>query len=141
MRKPIFLRRCAGQSRSVSVGQYVAPFLSPDDVLKVRYQDQELYITQVQGNPRLTMSACPPCTSPRDATSRVENQHRADVCVIGADIADKFFPHIQALDKQILVNDKPFTVIGVDFKSSIAFSWTNDGGNQNRASLCSRMNR
>jgi len=54
--------------------------------------------------------------------------------VIGADIRpDKFFPHIQALDQQILVNDKPFTVIGV-IQKPIAFSWTTTtGAIQNRA--------
>jgi len=65
--------------------------------------------------------------------NETENLHRADVCVIGADIADKFFPHVEALGKEILVNDKPFTVIGVLAKLDNFFMTENDGGNQNRA--------
>lgn len=113
--------------------RYVAPFLGPDDVIKVRYQDQELYVTQVQG----TLPEYERMSSVHIAEGRFftdsENQHRSDICVIGADIADKFFPHLAALDKQILINDKPLTIIGVIEKQESFFAGDNDGGNQNRA--------
>ncbi|MEK6301404.1 MAG: ABC transporter permease [Acidobacteriota bacterium] len=113
--------------------KYVAPFLGPDDVIKVRYQDQELYVTQVQG----TLPEYERMSSVHIAEGRFftdsENLHRSDICVVGADIADKFFPHLAALDKQILVNDKPLTVIGVVEKQESFFAGENDGGNQNKA--------
>jgi putative ABC transport system permease protein len=132
MRKPISYEDAIAISEQCPSVKYVAPFLSPDDILKVRYQDQELYVTQVQG----TTTDYERMSSVHIAEGRfftdVENQHRADICVIGADIADKFFPHIRALDKQILVNDKPFTVIGVIQKADNIFG-EDDGANQNRA--------
>src|ERR1041385_6550516 len=113
MRKPISYEDAMAIKTQCPSIKYVAPFLGPDNVNKVRYQDQELYVTQVQG----TTTEYERMASVHIAEGRFftdsENEHRADVCVIGADIADKFFPHIQALDKQILVDEKPFTVIGV----------------------------
>ena len=133
MRKPISYDDAMAIREHCPSVKFVAPFLSPDQPLKVRHQDQELYVTQVQG----TITDYERMSSVNIAEGRFftesENQHRADVCVIGADIADKFFPNVRALDKQILVNDKPFTVIGVIQKLDSFFMGDNDGGNQNRA--------
>jgi putative ABC transport system permease protein len=133
MRKPISYEDAMAIKAQCPSVKYVAPFLSPDDVMKVRYQDQELYVTQVQG----TLPEYERMSSVQIAEGRFftdsENQHRSEVCVIGADIADKFFPRLAALDKQILVNDKPLTVIGVVQKQDSFFVGENDGGNQNRA--------
>ncbi len=133
MRKPITYEDAVAIQEQCPSVKYVAPFLSPDDVSKVRYQEQELYVTQVQGTlPIYERMASVDVAEGRFFTE-IENQHRSEVCVIGADIADKFFPHIQALDKEILVNDKPFRVIGVLQKQDSFFMGENDGGNQNRA--------
>jgi putative ABC transport system permease protein len=133
MRKPISYEDAMAIKAQCPTVKYVAPFLSPDDAIKIRYQDQELYISQVQG----TLPEYERMSSVHIAEGRfftdVENQHRSDICVIGADIADKFFPRLAALDKQILVNDKPLTVIGVTQKQDNFFVGENDGGNQNRA--------
>ena len=133
MRKPISYEDAMAIKAQCPSVKYVAPFLSPDDIMKVRYQDQELYVTQVQG----TLPEYERMSSVQIAEGRFftdsENQHRSEVCVIGADIADKFFPRLAALDKQILVNDKPLTVIGVVQKQDSFFVGENDGGNQNRA--------
>jgi len=133
MRKPITYEDSVAIREQCPSVKYVAPFLSPDDVAKVRYQNEELYVTQVQGTlPEYQRMASVHVAEGRFFTES-ENQHRSDVCVIGADIADKFFPHVQALGKEILVNDKPFAVIGVLEKQESFFSGENDGGNQNRA--------
>ena len=133
MRKPISYEDAMAIKAQCPSVKYVAPFLSPDDPIKVRYQDQELYVTQVQG----TLPEYERMSSVHIAEGRFftdsENQHRSDICVIGADIADKFFPRLAALEKQILVNDKPITVIGVVQKQESFFGGENDGGNQNRA--------
>jgi ABC-type antimicrobial peptide transport system permease subunit len=133
MRKPITYEDAVAIKENCPSVKYVAPFLSPDDVATVRYQNEELYITQVQGTlPEYDRMASVQVSEGR-FFSESENQHRADVCVIGADIADKFFPHVAALGKEILVNEKPFTVIGVLEKQESFFMSENDGGNQNRA--------
>jgi putative ABC transport system permease protein len=134
MRKPISYEDAVAIREQCPSVNYVAPFLSPEnEVIKVRYQEQELYITQVQG----TTTDYERMNSVRLGEGRffneAENQHRADVCVIGADIVDKFFPHVNALGKQILVNEKPITVIGVLEKQESFFIGEGDGGNQNKA--------
>ncbi len=45
-----------------------------------------------------------------------ENLHRADVVVIGYDLADTFFGDTDPLGKVILVDNIPYTVIGVEEK-------------------------
>jgi putative ABC transport system permease protein len=133
MRKPITYEDAVAIKELCPSVKYVAPFLSPDDVLKVRYQDQELYVTQVQGTTTEYERMATMKVTDGRFFNEAENQHRSDVCVIGADIADKFFPHIQPLGKQLLVNEKPITIIGVLEKQDSFFMSDNDGGNQNRA--------
>jgi putative ABC transport system permease protein len=133
MRKPITYEDAVAIKEQCPSIKYVAPFLSPDDVAKVRYQNEELYVTQVQGTlPEYERMAAVHVSEGR-FFNETENLHRSDICVIGADIADKFFPHLRALDREILVNEKPFTVIGVLEKQESVFMGENDGGNQNRA--------
>jgi ABC-type antimicrobial peptide transport system permease subunit len=48
--------------------------------------------------------------------SQAEDEHRADVTVIGADLAESFFPHEDPIGKIILVDQVPYTVIGVEEK-------------------------
>jgi putative ABC transport system permease protein len=133
MRKPITYEDSVAIKEQCPSIKYVAPFLGPDDVAKVRYQNEELYVTQVQGTlPEYERMAAVHVSEGR-FFNETENQHRSDICVIGADIADKFFPHLRALDKEILVNEKPFTVIGVLEKQERVFGGENDGSNQNRA--------
>jgi putative ABC transport system permease protein len=45
--------------------------------------------------------------------TEVEDEHRADVVVIGSDLNDTFFKNEDALGKTILVDKIPYTVIGV----------------------------
>jgi putative ABC transport system permease protein len=113
--------------------EYVVPFLSSDFPPKVRYQDQELYVSQVQGTlPEYDRMASVHIAEGRFFTE-AENQRRAEICVIGADIADKLFIGSKPLGKQILVDEKPLTVIGVLEKQDSFFTGDGDGGNQNRA--------
>ena len=43
----------------------------------------------------------------------VESRGARNVCVLGYDVADALFPNEQALDKTVLIDDKPFRVVGV----------------------------
>jgi len=48
--------------------------------------------------------------------SQAEDEHRADVVIIGADLADTFFANGDPLGKTILVDAVPYEVIGVEEK-------------------------
>jgi putative ABC transport system permease protein len=50
-----------------------------------------------------------------------ENEHRLDVVVIGPNVRDALFPVGDPIGKQILLNDHPFTVVGVLAKSKGGF--------------------
>jgi putative ABC transport system permease protein len=133
MRKPITYDDALAIKQSCPSVKHVTPLISPDEVMKVRFQHEELYVTQVQAVlPEYERMATIPIAEGRFFTE-LENQRREEECVIGADIADKFFPHVDALGKQILLNDKPFTVIGVYQKQDNFMMSENDGANQNRA--------
>ena len=132
MRKPLSYEDAIAIREQCPSVEYVVPFLSSDFPPKVRHQDQELYISQVQG----TLPEYDRMASVRLAEGRffteTENQHRSDVCVIGADIANKLFIGGKPLGKQIQVDEKPLTIIGVLEKQD-SFFGGDDGGNQNRA--------
>ncbi|UCD16759.1 MAG: ABC transporter permease [Candidatus Zixiibacteriota bacterium] len=53
--------------------------------------------------------------------SKIDNQTRASVCVIGDDIRTAIFPEDDPIDKQIRVNNYRFTVIGVFEKKKSMF--------------------
>jgi putative ABC transport system permease protein len=42
-----------------------------------------------------------------------DEKYRAFVCVLGADIVDALFPGIDPIDKEIVINNDKFTVVGV----------------------------
>src|SRR5215813_1766612 len=133
MRKPITFQDGEAIKELCPSVQYLAQNIGPPDISNVRYQDQELYVTSIQGTtPSYERMASVEMAQGRFFTD-FENQHKAEVCVIGADIADKLFPHIEVLGKEILVNTKPYTIIGVLRKQDNFFMGENDGGNQNRA--------
>jgi putative ABC transport system permease protein len=58
--------------------------------------------------------------------SEIDEDHRAPVIVLGADVASELFPNGGALDKEINIDGQLFTVIGVAEKRKSAF-----GGGKN----------
>jgi putative ABC transport system permease protein len=46
-----------------------------------------------------------------------EDNHGLNIVVLGPDIAEALFPHSDPLGKRILINNRPFTVIGISEKS------------------------
>jgi putative ABC transport system permease protein len=133
MRKPITFQDGEAINELCPSVQYVAENIGPPDISKVRYQDQELYVTSVTGTtPSYERMASVEMAQGRFFTD-FENQHREDVCVIGADIASKFFPHVEVLGKEISINSKPYTIIGVLRKQDNFFMGENSGDNQNKA--------
>ncbi|HKV42680.1 MAG TPA: ABC transporter permease, partial [Blastocatellia bacterium] len=101
--------------------------------IKVRYQDQELYVTQVNGTVPTYERMASVQVSEGRFFNEYENQHRDNVCVIGGDIADKFFANVAAVGKDILVDGKPFTIIGVMQKQENLLFGDDGGGSPNKA--------
>jgi len=133
MRKPISFQDGEAIKEMCPSVQYVAENIQPNEISSVRYRDQDLYVTSITGTtPSFERMASVEIAQGRFYTD-FENQHRAEVCVIGADIAEKFFPHVEVLGKELLVNSKPYAIIGVLRKQENFFVGENDGDNQNKA--------
>lgn len=133
MRKPItYDDGLAIKDQCPSI-QYVAIIMGPPNPSQVRYQQQELYTTSVNGATTDYERMASVQIAEGRFYTEAENQHRADVCVIGADIADKFFPHLGAVGKEIIVDSRPYTVIGVFQKQENFFAGDGDGSSTNNS--------
>jgi putative ABC transport system permease protein len=63
--------------------------------------------------------------------TKQENDSRDEVCVIGASVADQFFPSISPLDKFITIGGREFRVIGVLEKREQLFGGGEGSNDQN----------
>ncbi|MGH9799971.1 MAG: ABC transporter permease, partial [Blastocatellia bacterium] len=117
------------------------PFMSPVDFMqgpmaervKIRFQDIEMVNATVQGTlPAYFRMGNTEVTEGRFFTDG-ENMTRADVCVIGRDVANTLFPTVAALDKEIMINGRNYRVIGVLKKREMFISPSDDPGNENKA--------
>jgi putative ABC transport system permease protein len=52
--------------------------------------------------------------------------HDAQVCFIGMDLVDKFFPNVDPLGKEILISGRPFRVVGVAKRVGSTFGISQD---------------
>ncbi len=55
-----------------------------------------------------------------------DDQHRAMTAVIGADVAERLFPGMDPLDKTILVESRPFQVVGLAKRIGTVFGQSQD---------------
>ncbi|MDX2040558.1 MAG: ABC transporter permease [Acidobacteriota bacterium] len=119
----------------------VTPFMSPVDFLqgpmaervKIRFRDTEMYNATVQGTlPAYFRMGNTEVTEGRFFTDG-ENLARADVCVIGRDVANTLFPTVAALEKEIMINGRNYRVIGVMKKRETFITPADDPGNENKA--------
>jgi ABC-type antimicrobial peptide transport system permease subunit len=62
-----------------------------------------------------------------------ENSNRADVCVIGRDVANTMFPNVNALDKELTINGRNYRVIGVLRQRDSFLQPADDPGNENKS--------
>ncbi|MBK9315885.1 MAG: ABC transporter permease [Acidobacteria bacterium] len=63
--------------------------------------------------------------------SKGENDSRDEVCVIGASVADQYFPFLNPLDKAITIGGREFRVIGVLEKREQLFGGGEGSNDQN----------
>ncbi len=91
-----------------------------------RYQDQSVFDVDIVGaTPNMIDIGEEKVASGRYITDP-DYQHESMVCFIGQDLVDAFFPSVDPLDKEILVNGIPFRVVGVAEKIGTTFGASQD---------------
>ena len=91
-----------------------------------RYQNHSVYYLDIAGvTPNMIDIGQVKVASGRFVTES-DYQHESLVCFIGQDLVDAFFPNIEALDKEIMVNGIPFRVVGVAEKIGSTFGESQD---------------
>jgi len=60
------------------------------------------------------------------AFTDMENARHTPVCIIGADLKETFFPHADPVGRQVKIDGRPFTVVGVARKQGSAFGQSLD---------------
>jgi ABC-type antimicrobial peptide transport system permease subunit len=134
MRKPLELEDADAILEACPAVQNVAVSLFPNnETYRVRYKDQEVVgidfrgtfpsFVEVYGNATIRQGRF---------FTESENEHRQRIAVIGADIADTFFPTVDPVGKEVLVNGTPYEVIGVFEKPKGGFG---DSGEDRRVVL------
>src|SRR5262245_34506686 len=141
MRKPISYEDAMAIGEECPSVLEVSAFMSPVDYMqgpmaervKIRYQNTEMVNATVQGvMPAFFRMGTSEVTEGRFFFDG-ENATRADVCVIGVDVANTLFPNLNALDREITINGRNYRVIGVLKKRELFLSPSDDPGNENRA--------
>jgi putative ABC transport system permease protein len=140
MRKPIsFEDALAIGAECPSVVEATA-FMTPVDFMqgpmaervKIRYRDTEMINATVQGvMPSFFRMGTSEVSEGRFFYDG-ENASRADVCVIGVDVANTLFPTLNALDREISINGRSYRVIGVLKKRELFLTPSEDPGNENK---------
>ncbi|HKX33268.1 MAG TPA: ABC transporter permease [Blastocatellia bacterium] len=141
MRKPISAEDAIAIGNECPAVVNVTAFMSPVDFLqgpmaeriKIRYQNTEMVNATVQGTfPSYFRMGVTDVTEGRFFTES-ENFSRADVCVIGRDVANTLFPDLVALEKEIIINGRTYRVIGVLKQRDSFITPAEDPGNENKA--------
>jgi putative ABC transport system permease protein len=96
------------------------------DSNSARYQGHTLYNEEIDGvTPSMIDIGSQKVESGRYVTES-DYQHEAMVCFIGHDLVDEFFPSVEPLGKEILINGLPFQVVGVAEKIGSTFGQSQD---------------
>ena len=91
-----------------------------------RYQNHSVYFVDIAGvTPNMIDIGGQKVASGRFITEP-DYQHESMVCFIGQDLVDAFFPSVDPLEKEILVNGIPFRVVGVAEKIGSTFGESQD---------------
>jgi putative ABC transport system permease protein len=141
MRKPLSYADALAIDAECPSITYVAPFMSPVDFIAgpftervhVRYREIEMTNASVQG----TLSdyfrmGVTEIEEGRYFTDE-ENERRADVVVIGRDVANTLFSNLVALDREVMINGRGYRVIGVMGERDTFLVGAEDPNNENKA--------
>jgi putative ABC transport system permease protein len=96
------------------------------DTSSARYQNHSVYDLDIAGvTPNMIDIGQQKVLSGRYITEP-DYQHESMVCFIGQDLVNSFFPNVDPLNKEILVNGIPFRVVGVAEKIGSTFGESQD---------------
>jgi len=98
----------------------------------VRYQDTEMSNATVQGILPSYFEMGVVDLAEGRFLSEWDNETRADVVVIGVDVANTLFPNLTVLDKEMIINGRNYRVVGVMSKRENFLVTSDDPGNQNK---------
>ncbi len=141
MRKPLSYEDTLAIETECPSVVYATAFMSPVDFfggpftqrINVRYRDIEMTNSAVQGaSPSYFKMGVTNIAEGRYFTDE-ENARHANVLVIGRDVANTLFPFINALDKQVTINGRSYTVVGVLAERDVFLVGAEDPNNENKA--------
>ena len=130
MRKPISYEDFLAVKEGCAACASATVSIFPDDIPRVRYKNEEIFGLDFRGATEefFSVYANAVVVKGRPFTAS-ENVHRSEVAVIGEDVAKGLFAETDPLDKEIIVDNHSFRVIGVMERPKGGFG---PGGNEDR---------
>ena len=141
MRKPLSYEDMLAIAAECPSVTYAAAFMSPvnffggpfTERVSVRYRDIEMTNAAVQGASPSYFKMGVTNLGEGRYFSDEENARHANVLVIGHDVANTLFPFSNALDQQVTINGRSYTVVGVLAEREIFLTGAEDPNNENKA--------
>ncbi|HZB46445.1 MAG TPA: ABC transporter permease, partial [Pyrinomonadaceae bacterium] len=141
MRKPLSYEDALAIKTECPSITHVAPFISPVDFLggtfaervNVRRRDIEMTNATVQGTLPDYFRMGVATVSEGRFFGDEENTRRADVAVIGRDVANTLFPFTGAVEQEITINGRDYRVVGVLAERETFLVGAEDPNNENKA--------
>ena len=141
MRKPLSYKDALALQAECPSLTYVAPFMSPVDFIggpfteriNVRHREIEMTNATVQGTLTAYFRMGVTTLAEGRYFTNEENALRADVAVIGRDVANTLFPFTGALDREIMINGRNYRVVGVLVERETFLVGAEDPNNENKA--------
>ena len=141
MRKPISYEDLLAMQAECPSISYAAAFMSPVDFfggpfterINVRHRDIEMTNAAVQGaSPSYFKMGVTNIAEGRYFNDDEDARH-AKVLVIGRDVANTLFPFTNAVDQQVTINGRSYTVVGVLAERDVFLIGAEDPNNENKA--------
>lgn len=104
-----------------NVGMAEAVGVEMHSYMKVKSGNQSLYSVEIDGYSGNAMQILDVDVSDGIFFTELDDNHRRQVAVIGPTLKDKFFPNVNPLGKEIKINGRDFTVIGIGKEFGSAF--------------------
>jgi putative ABC transport system permease protein len=141
MRKPITYEDGMAIRESCPSVEMVAVFLSPLDFTAgpfqqrpiIRYRDTEMNNAAVSGGTPDYFRMGIVTINEGRAFTPSEDARRAQVAIIGIDVANALLPNVEAVGKTISIKGQPFEVIGVLARRDTFLVSGDDPNNENKA--------
>ncbi len=141
MRKPLSYEDTLAIEAECPSVVYAAAFMSPVDFfggpftqrVNVRYREIEMTNAAVQGASTAYFKMGVTNIDEGRYFTDEENARHANVLVIGRDVANTLFPFTNAIDRQVSINGRSYTVVGVLAERDVFLIGAEDPNNENKA--------